>query len=390
MAHTSQENDQKRLTVLLTGSTGSLGTYILDALFDNPHVSKVVCLNRSADARHRQEAALHSRGLKTLSGFNVQFLHAELSQKYLGLDLPDYDALLSSVTTVLHNGWPVDFNRSFSSFQPAVDGVLNLVKFAHACHNTCSIFFISSVGVVQEWPKLSADGTPVPEETLNDWRLAQEGYGQSKMVAERILAEATKVSAIHASICRVAQVAGPVLRGEQGSWNEREWFPTLVSTSQKLKMLPSSLGYMESLDWVPVDLLAKIVVEQLASSESSTSEASKGITTVYHIANPRHAPWASVLPVVQKHLGAGVSVVPPEEWLRALADKVNSPEAASIPGTKLLEFYRGIGTSKEVAPVLDTTQSQKASPTLAAVTAVQPDWMDLWMRQWKANGFIAA
>jgi hypothetical protein len=54
------------------------------------------------------------------------------------------------------------------SFQPAVARLLNLVMLFHACHNPYSIFFISGVGVVQEWSKPSADGTPVPEHILND------------------------------------------------------------------------------------------------------------------------------------------------------------------------------------------------------------------------------
>ena len=35
----------ENMTILLTGSTGSLGSYVLDVLYANPNVSQIICLN---------------------------------------------------------------------------------------------------------------------------------------------------------------------------------------------------------------------------------------------------------------------------------------------------------------------------------------------------------
>lgn len=51
-------------TVLLTGSTGSLGTYLLHSLLDNPQISHIYCLNRTPNAAEKQSRSFLDRGLK--------------------------------------------------------------------------------------------------------------------------------------------------------------------------------------------------------------------------------------------------------------------------------------------------------------------------------------
>lgn len=68
----------------------------------------------------------------------------------------------------------------------------------------------------------------VPEAAVHDLSVAKNsGYGASKLVSELILAEAAAQSGIRTSVCRVGQVAGPVLNGEHGIWNRQEWLPTV-------------------------------------------------------------------------------------------------------------------------------------------------------------------
>ncbi|GLA90361.1 putative NRPS-like protein biosynthetic cluster [Aspergillus tubingensis] len=52
--HTANTTSPVKHTVILTGSTGQLGTYILDALLRDPSVAHVHCLNRGDDANERQ------------------------------------------------------------------------------------------------------------------------------------------------------------------------------------------------------------------------------------------------------------------------------------------------------------------------------------------------
>jgi thioester reductase-like protein len=122
----------------------------------------------------------------------------------------------------IDNQWPVDFNMSLASFEPHVKGVRNFVDFITNSKYDASLFFVSSIGITQG----KAWDAPVPEEIIEDWGSAAMGYGASKLVSERILAEAQKVSGLRTGILRVGQVSGPVKK-EAGRWNIQEWFPTV-------------------------------------------------------------------------------------------------------------------------------------------------------------------
>ena len=52
-------------TFILTGGTGSLGSYLLDALASAPLVAKIYCLDRKADAEYLQVKINAERGLTT-------------------------------------------------------------------------------------------------------------------------------------------------------------------------------------------------------------------------------------------------------------------------------------------------------------------------------------
>ncbi|EME80823.1 uncharacterized protein MYCFIDRAFT_85221 [Pseudocercospora fijiensis CIRAD86] len=51
-------------TVIVTGSTASLGNHILQELLGDSSVAHIYCLNRSADAVSRQEKSFEARGTK--------------------------------------------------------------------------------------------------------------------------------------------------------------------------------------------------------------------------------------------------------------------------------------------------------------------------------------
>lgn len=89
------------------------------------------------------------------------------------------------------------------------------------------------------------------------------GYGQSKYLAERILAHAaTTQPNLRLGVARSDQVSGRD-QGPEEAWARTEWLPSLVISSHHLGALPDSLGggRMEAVDWVPVDQLAVILIE---------------------------------------------------------------------------------------------------------------------------------
>jgi aryl carrier-like protein len=89
------------MAVILTGSTGSLGSYLLNALCRAENVARVICLNRSVDAAKKQAILAQQRGLDPIDEARVEFLQADLSLPEFGLQSPVYTRLLQSATHII-------------------------------------------------------------------------------------------------------------------------------------------------------------------------------------------------------------------------------------------------------------------------------------------------
>lgn len=235
--------------VILTGSTGSLGAYLLHELLRDLSVSKIYCLNRSDDAAPRQLQSLREKGLVGFNKFprRVEFLQARFGDERLGLDETKYDELLENVDTIIHNAWKVNFNHRVEAFeQPHIEGVRRLVDFSLSSERNAHIHFISSISTIEGY----SQGPSIPEIIFNDpSSVLRQGYGESKHVSERICATASAKCGVPTSIHRVGQIGGPTT--EKGMWNKQEWVPSLVASSKTIKQIPNSLGSV-SVQWVPV------------------------------------------------------------------------------------------------------------------------------------------
>lgn len=402
---------------LLTGSTGSLGSYILSSLLEEDKTCKVYCLNRGEDTKKRQLNSSSSKGLST-DFSRVRFLSIATSttttEAWLGINLNQYKELLNEVTHIIHNAWHVDFNLSFSQMGAThIRRVRQLIDFSAHSRFGASIHFISSISTVGNWD-VSGSNTPessnsstsshsetesiltqfrVPEIPYEDWSLPQGlGYGQSKFVAERLITTSCKVSNIPASIYRVGQIAGP--KSSEGKWNEKEWFPLILRSSTYLKTLPSSLGPLEAVDWIPVDILGKVVYELVISSNhdtlesDSTSKSSSESPRVFHLVNPKRTTYSdAVLPRLQSILD--LPAISFEEWVQRLHDSAANTQDMTIndnPAVKILGFYEGLVEKKKEGRSqvwLDTEKAVEGSATLKSMEPIDGDCVDNWMKQWR-------
>jgi Male sterility protein/Phosphopantetheine attachment site len=244
-----------RVTILLTGSTGSLGSHLVAHLSGLPAVAKVICLVRAkgnsstrTDAHERQIQALISKRLSlSEEGMSkVEVLETNAANCYLGLTRHKYKELCENVTHILHNAWPVDFKRHLPSFEGQFHTISNLVQLARKAkitHRTVKpkMVFVSSIATVGRYGKMYGS-LIVPEVPIKDVNCTSPfGYAEAKLVCEKILDRTSEAfgDELDVQYVRVGQMAGSKVTGY---WNSTEHLPALLKSSQKIGALPRIKG----------------------------------------------------------------------------------------------------------------------------------------------------
>ncbi|KAH8430939.1 uncharacterized protein LDX57_008602 [Aspergillus melleus] len=373
--------DKKKAHVLLTGSTGFVGSYILDSLSHCPEVGRITCLDRRIEDRAASSSS-SSDTKGTRSSSKVEYLLGNLDQANFDLDPSICSTLCDSITVIMHCQWPVNFNRTLLSFQPNIQGVENLVRFAYGATYNPQIIFLSSIATVKQWDQ----NVPVPEKPLSDPKKAQTGYGQSKLLASRLLEEASKHTGTRSSIFRLGQVTGPIGRiVKQKVWPRSNWFPVLLDASRSIGCVPDSLGTASKLDWIPVDELATVITDLVVSMHSGNDNIGPS-ADYYHLANPKLACYKDLLPVISNRLGKEVNIVSLSEWVDRLEKSATNAGNDSNPGITLLSFFQGLRDTQNESPVvLETKHTQERLPELRKVRAVNSRYMETLLDQWGFN-----
>ncbi|KAI1347975.1 acetyl-CoA synthetase-like protein [Xylaria sp. FL0043] len=386
--------------ILLTGSTGTLGTSILHALLKNPDVHHVFCLNRHRDggreAQLKSFTASHI-GPEILDN-RVTFLYADLTSPLLSLDIETYKLLLCRVNLIIHNAWPVNFNLKLLAFRSMFAGLVKIFDFvALASPRIIRTFFMSSVSAMFYM------GPDAPQEAVPDQLKSLSvplgnGYVGSKRLAELLCDSAARYCKVPVTILRIGQVAGSTTAGG-ATWNRSEWLPSLIISSMlRLKCLPDSLGPLFSdIDWVPSDLLGEIVADLVLA----TPDTPKGDhAMVFNVRNPNTTSWSSLIPAIKEvaktRFNETLQVVSPMAWLSKLLQSVESDAneagieltaslVARNPALKLVDFYNetlwSCSLEDRQLPMV-VTRAMASSKTLRSVPAASPQLMRKWVDEW--------
>ncbi|KAI0090839.1 hypothetical protein BDY19DRAFT_740627 [Irpex rosettiformis] len=389
--------------VLLTGSTGSLGSALLHVLASSPHVTKIHALNRrggSMDVRCRQEEGLrklgvHWNGEKSENLWHKVELHeVDFSAIRFGLDNAAYSRL-QTVTHIIHNAWPMDFNRSLKSFHPHLDASLNIIKLALDTHHArpVRVLFSSSIAVVGRYPLIAnapSFESAIPENTLDDPAgIDHFGYAEAKWVCERMFEEASSLYSdkMVATSVRIGQMTGTE---GTGAWNVAEHVPMIVQSCVAVGKVPKLEG---TASWIPVNKAAVIMSEFLFASETPS-------TPVLHLENPVRQSWSRILDVLSSRLALPSSSsspiattaeeperIPFTEWLQ-LVEKYSHP--SENPCVKIIPFLEEEFIRMSTGHVvLDMTASREVSRTLNGLREVTDDvlvrYVDYWRGVWGHN-----
>lgn len=176
-----RETEKESITVLLTGTTGSLGTHLLSHLANIPSVGRIICLNGlRLDAKLGTDPYVRQRQLNR-SKFTpiheelwpkIEFLQSDAALPFLGLPKSTYVQICGEITYILHSAWPMDFRRKLSSFQnqfPVLQNLLGLTRDINVSLPFIipKLLFDSSIAVVGQYPLVQGEQI-IPEISVHD------------------------------------------------------------------------------------------------------------------------------------------------------------------------------------------------------------------------------
>ncbi|KAG9023400.1 hypothetical protein FRB95_013135 [Tulasnella sp. JGI-2019a] len=398
--HTPDESvstplEDEKEVVVLTGSTGDLGSHLLAQLIQMDSVVRVYALNRKSSGRSledRQKDVLLDRlgsyeeATRIVTSPKLHLVEAVLEAKDLGISKDIFEEIRTTTTLIIHNAWRLDFNLFLASFAPQLDSVSTLVRLALRSPHPSPprILFTSSIGTLANW---SSSLGPVPEEPLEDLHIAVgTGYGESKAVAEKILEVLGRTTPLRSTSFRIGQLSGS---NTTGAWATSDWVPLIARGGQEIGTFPEGRG---TVTWLPVDVAASAILD-LRHSKSQT----------LHIAHPYPVPWSLVMHGFSSELH--YPLIPFTKWVDKLEASVkDDPKAVQLNlALALLSFFKSLGANfaEEAIAVgrgddfeaggshpLSLTKSTGESHSLRGAQRITEEDVRRWIKYWRAKGFL--
>ncbi|PPR05125.1 hypothetical protein CVT24_010381 [Panaeolus cyanescens] len=380
------------LVVFLTGSTGNLGSQLLEMLLADSKVGHVFAFNRrsrSSPVLERQLERFEDKALNKalLASPKLSLLEGDLSEANFGL----HESMHKTVNCIIHTAWRLDFNLSLASFESSISQTRALIDFSLSSTHASSLKFLftSSVASALSWDRATG---PYPEEVMMDPKFAVgNGYGESKYVTERILA----ASGLDATSLRIGQVSGGA---PNGAWAETDWVPILVKSSLTLGALPDATGLVS---WIPMDAVAKSIFDLALRVEDNPP--------ALNIVHPLPTTWTTTI----RHIGAALNkvtnsksalpIVPFEEWFKLLdayAQDTNK-DHSKVPAVKLRDFFWHMSESDKLLATQPHVKAEAGGLTQFSVSKISTlsetmnntkglEYEDAnrWIQYWNAKGLF--
>lgn len=395
----NNEDVDEAQSVVITGTTGSLGAHLVAHLASLSTVKTVTCLNRrsmtfDASPEARQNESFTSRGihLSPDAKAKLRVIACDHSKPHLGVDTRIYDDLVLGTTHIVHNAWPMTGKRPVAGLEAQFAVMRNLIDLCRdasgASNHTRKVTFqfISSIAVMGYHSLLPGNSRFAPEARASVAQLLPNGYAHAKWVCERMLDETLHKhhGLFRVTTLRLGQIAG---NSATGYWNENEQLPFLLKSSQTLGALPRLEGDM---CWTPVEKVAGAAAELLLLSGSAVEAG-----PVYHVDNTVRQPWAEVLPVLARELAPRsdrgqrqLDIIPFPRWVARVRGFPGSVE--DNPAARLIDFLDDHFLRMSCGGMLLATENAcRHSETLRGVGPVGAETLGRYVKWWKERGFLA-
>ncbi len=286
--------------ILLTGSTGILGVFLLHELLQKTS-AQIYCLVRSDNVTNgfsRIEAHLHQHQLwQEAWKSRLVPIIGDLSKPRLGLTSEEFINLARQVDRIYHCGAWVNVVYPYSLLRTAnVKSTEEILRLA-CLYKTKSVHYISTVDV------FSSTGVRQVREQDGIGKVSNlcSGYAESKAIAEKLVMEAHN-RGVPVSIYRPSNIIGTTQCG-------------ITSNGFIGKMLKSCLqmgtvpNLEASVNLVTVDYVSKAII--------GLSQQAQNGGKAFHIINPQPISWRSLAHWLN-HEGYPIKIISHESWYRQL------------------------------------------------------------------------
>ncbi|KAH7318802.1 hypothetical protein B0J17DRAFT_633963 [Rhizoctonia solani] len=349
----------KKERVVVKGTTGALGSHLFAQLLESDKVDKVWAMNRRS-TKGPGETDLFVRG---------QAVRSELTGELKAC-----------------------------SFEPNIHGTGNLLNLAFrstAPTGSPRFIFASSISIAG----FAGHGRRLREVpvALED-AATSIGYGQSKLVAEKLL-ESARRAGLQTCIIRLGQLTGDV---KSRSWSITDWVPSLIGSSISVGYSPDAIG---TVSWLPLDVAARSIIDTSVARNVN-------LPMVVHASHPHPVPWMRVIRALSVSIGSRTGselhIVRFDEWNKQVAKAAaaftgsGSDRYKRFPSTKIQCTVDGMvqadielrlsgdasnvesgGTSR-----LDTTAAEALSNTLKSTPELDMAYVEKWVEYWESRGLF--
>ena len=278
-------------SVLVTGTTGFLGAFLLDELLraTGPD-TRFYCLVRDPDSG---QGGSTNRVLDTLkfyglagqsSGQRIAPVAGDLTRPRMGLNDEEYRRLAEEIDLIFHCAASVNYAYPYSAAKPhTVGGTLEVLKFACTAA-TKPIQYISSNGIFP-----GGDDNPYLENSDIDGFVdrMEGGYNQAKWVAERLVWSAVS-RGLPVCIFRPGNIGH---HSGTGTVNPNDFLSLIIKTCARLGCAPLVPEWF--FEMTPVDFLVKAITK--------ISDDPRHLGRVYNVVQQAPVPADEVFAYMENH-----------------------------------------------------------------------------------------
>jgi thioester reductase-like protein len=304
-------------TILLTGSSGFIGGYILDAIVRNKNLYKVYCLIR--DCSNTQEGLrkiknnLMTYGICLLNEKVITPINYNLELPNLGLSASDLNKLQTEVTDIVHvAGWVHHVYDYLTLRDVNVKGTIELINIC-AAKQSKRFHYISALsaindfesGYIQEtWPMKEAP-------TLSG------GYNQTKWSCE-MLVKKLSISGYQTYLYRLPTIWG-ASDNAAFTW-QKDHQALLIRGCLELGYVPQIESF---LILAPVNKIASLISQNIFNNNAASNVLNMVLFKPYS--------WNSLYNLLAKKYNFNFKFISFADWQNKLInlDKANAMYALS-------------------------------------------------------------